>query len=319
MSSERQITAVFDIMRDGEWRTLKEIQRELSRRGMEATDSAISARLRDFRKPEFGSHIVETKGKGKNYSYSLVSEVQTTERKLSEISIGKRYRKDLGDLSELSASIKKVGLLHPIVITTENKLVVGARRLAAFRQLGRDTIPVHIVRNLTDVLMLQSEQDENTCRMDFKDSEAIALGRALESMVKPKAEQRKGGRPKTGEKFTPVSEPKTRDKVGKAIGMSGVSYERGKAIVEAAESDPETFGDLVEEMDRTGKIQPVYEKLLHRQNGPTPEATNGHAKRLPVGVEYGNQAVNCLKRIPKNDPLRKRGFQIVADWMKQNP
>jgi hypothetical protein len=37
-----------------------------------------------------------------------------------------------------------------------------------------------------------------------------------------------------------------------------------------------------------------------------------------VGVIKANEAVNCLKAIPKSDALRKRGFQIVSDWIKHN-
>jgi len=37
-----------------------------------------------------------------------------------------------------------------------------------------------------------------------------------------------------------------------------------------------------------------------------------------VGVSRAHEALNCLMRIPKNDPLRERGFQVVADWIDQN-
>jgi hypothetical protein len=37
-----------------------------------------------------------------------------------------------------------------------------------------------------------------------------------------------------------------------------------------------------------------------------------------VGVERAHQAIACLKRIPKGDALRKRAFQIVSDYIKQN-
>lgn len=37
-----------------------------------------------------------------------------------------------------------------------------------------------------------------------------------------------------------------------------------------------------------------------------------------VGVQRGHEAINCLKKIPKNDALRKRGFQIVSDFIRQN-
>ncbi len=46
-------------------------------------------------------------------------------------------------------------------------------------------------------------------------------------------------------------------------------------------------------------------------NGP------GHKIR-GVGTIRGHEAVDCLKRIPKNDALRKRGFQIVTDWIESN-
>ena len=37
-----------------------------------------------------------------------------------------------------------------------------------------------------------------------------------------------------------------------------------------------------------------------------------------VGVLQANEAIDALKRIPKNDALRKRAFQIVRDWMDSN-
>src|SRR5262245_52912883 len=36
------------------------------------------------------------------------------------------------------------------------------------------------------------------------------------------------------------------------------------------------------------------------------------------GVTHANYAINALIRIPKDDALRERGFQIVADWIKSN-
>lgn len=49
-----QAQAVFDLMRDGRWRTLQEIH--------DATgypEASCSSRLRDFRKDRFGGHEVE--------------------------------------------------------------------------------------------------------------------------------------------------------------------------------------------------------------------------------------------------------------------
>jgi hypothetical protein len=39
--------------------------------------------------------------------------------------VNERDRSDLGDISELAASIAAVGLLHPVVITADNELITG--------------------------------------------------------------------------------------------------------------------------------------------------------------------------------------------------
>jgi hypothetical protein len=52
-----QLLAVFNLMRDGQWRTLAEIKAA----GVPGSDSSISARVRDFRKNEYGGHKVESR------------------------------------------------------------------------------------------------------------------------------------------------------------------------------------------------------------------------------------------------------------------
>ena len=45
------------------------------------------------------------------------------ERAIASILIGKRARKTMGDLGGLARSINEVGLLHPVVIDTHNRLI----------------------------------------------------------------------------------------------------------------------------------------------------------------------------------------------------
>jgi len=49
-----QMLAVLELMRDGVWRTLREISNTLN-----YPEASVSARLRDFRKDKFGGHTVE--------------------------------------------------------------------------------------------------------------------------------------------------------------------------------------------------------------------------------------------------------------------
>lgn len=39
------------------------------------------------------------------------------------IKIGKRFRKDIGDITSLADSIKNIGLLHAVVVNENNELV----------------------------------------------------------------------------------------------------------------------------------------------------------------------------------------------------
>lgn len=49
----KQLTAVFDLMEDGEWRSLAQISEQTG-----FPEASVSARLRDLRKFKFGGHKV---------------------------------------------------------------------------------------------------------------------------------------------------------------------------------------------------------------------------------------------------------------------
>ncbi|GGM49577.1 ParB N-terminal domain-containing protein [Microbacterium saperdae] len=85
------------------------------------------------------------------------------EHATDQIIDGHSYRRDLGELEELTESIRRFGLLSPIVITTGNVLISGNRRLAVMRALGHRTVPVWVVQGVSDKLStVLAIQDENT-------------------------------------------------------------------------------------------------------------------------------------------------------------
>jgi ParB family transcriptional regulator, chromosome partitioning protein len=67
-------------------------------------------------------------------------------RAIADIVIGTRHRRDMGDLSALAASIEDIGLLNPITVDENGRLLAGARRLAACKLLGWTEISVNVVR-----------------------------------------------------------------------------------------------------------------------------------------------------------------------------
>jgi hypothetical protein len=192
-----------------------------------------------------------------------------TELPIGDIVVGDRHRQEPGDIDSLARSIRDLGLLHPVVITADKRLVAGARRLAALKELGRAVAPVRVVDSLDDALLtLRAERDENTCRKDFTPSEAVRIGTALEALEKEEAKERQkeGGRAggKGSGKLPEAQTGDTRDKVAEAVGMSGRTYEKVKQVLQAAEADPE-LRPVVEEMDRTGKVEPALKKVRVKQ------------------------------------------------------
>jgi len=181
---------------------------------------------------------------------------------LDQIIIGERHRRELGDIDGLAASIAEVGLLHPVVVGLDKMLIAGERRLAAAKQLGWSTIPVHVVR-LDQIA--RGEFAENTQRKDFTLSEAVAIKRALEPLEKAAAKdrQREGGR-RGGQgsgKLPEASKGNAADKAANATGMARRTLEKAEAVVEAAEAEPERFGKLLEDMDHTGRAHGPYQRL----------------------------------------------------------
>jgi ParB family chromosome partitioning protein len=194
---------------------------------------------------------------------------------ISSIVIGERYRKDFGNLEPLKQSITELGLLHPVVIDGENRLLVGGRRLEACKQLGMKTIPAVVAASLATLRQrVIAERDENVCREPFKPSEMVAVGKVIEEFQRPIAEAAKAEGVKEGGNNrhssggnSPKAKPprdeskRTSSVAAAACGVDRRTYEKAKAVDKAAKSEPEKFGHLVEEMDRTGKVSKAYSEL----------------------------------------------------------
>jgi hypothetical protein len=135
--------------------------------------------------------------------------------------------------------------------------------------------------------ILRGEFAENAERKDFLPSEIDAVRRAMVPMVAiPR------GRPHVTEisesfaNFEPVAAAvpeagKTSDKIGAFAGVSGRTVEKIARVTEAAQAQPERFGHLVEEMDRTGKVDRAYSQVARAQRH---EAIAEKAGAVPLGT-----------------------------------
>jgi len=237
------------------------------------------------------------------------------------ITVGPRFRKDLGDIAAFAESIRDAGgLLQPILVTRNLELVAGARRLAAYKYLKWRDIPVAYAEDGVDALI--AERDENVQRKAFVPSEAVAIAEAMIPIEAAKADERM----KSGKKQPSVNlaqgRGETMEKVAAAVGLGRATLEKAMKIVAAARDDPDRFADLVDQMDTTGRVHPAYVELSERQRQIEIEHKAAEAVLSPLHrVIHGDnfrlipdESVHLLATDPPYNISRKR--KIVFDNRK---
>lgn len=95
---------------------------------------------------------------------------------VSDINFENRLRADLGDVQGLADDIKLNGLIQPVIISRDMKLIAGGRRSTAMiKVLGMTSIPCVFKETLSETHLRVMEISENTKRKDL-DWREQALG-----------------------------------------------------------------------------------------------------------------------------------------------
>lgn len=199
----------------------------------------------------------------------------TALRPIDQIIVGERFRHEFGDIAGLARSVAEIGLLHPVVITPEDCLIAGQRRLHAAKLLGWTEIAVTMV-NLHGIV--RGEYAENSIRKDFTLSEAVAIKRALEPLERAAARQRACA----GKPMENFSRGRALDKIAKVTGVHRTTLAKAD-VVDAVAKDQEKFGKLREDMDRTGRVNGPYRGL---KNIKQAEAIKAAPPSLPGNGPY---------------------------------
>lgn len=246
--------------------------------------------------------------------------------RLDSIIVGDRVRKDMGDIESLAESMKRHGLLHPVVVKKDGTLVAGHRRLEAAKHLGWETIPVTTIE-VED--LLSAERDENEERKNFTPSEAVAIGRLIEEQhtAKLDATKRERAQANFAKRHNSVNHQvvdyqpigATRETAAKAVGMGPQKYTQAKEIVAAAEADPQQFGDLAVRMDETGNVKGVHREMERRkgkQHRPAALRKLAYPKpnrEMQRAVDSLDGICICLRELPVKqlDPSK------TNEWAKR--
>jgi len=138
-----------------------------------------------------------------------------------------RHRKDLGEVNKLVESIKTFGQILPIVISRDNYLIAGGRRLAACMLLGikarvcyKDTVDPLLMREL--------ELEENIQRKDLTPAEECL---AIDELLKLK-------QLKHGESGSGKAGGFTTEAVGELVGKSRAYVSEAISLADAVRMFP---------------------------------------------------------------------------------
>jgi hypothetical protein len=163
----------------------------------------------------------------------------------------------LGDIDGLVASMRELGQLQPIVLTSDMRLIAGERRLTAAKKLGWSEIEAFVAVGINDAaLQLKAERDENTCRKSFTPSEEYTLYRALLDLS---GASNPGASPSTRvrQEIAAIvsgseSRHRTLDKIGELIEISQdpTTTDRVRQVAQ----------DAIREIDLTGKVTTPYRR-----------------------------------------------------------
>lgn len=140
------------------------------------------------------------------------------------------------EIEELAESIKENGLMHNLVTRKKDdgtyEIISGERRYRALKSLGYEKIPCQVKENLSDLdaelMLIQANAEQR----ELTPSEKMEGIKRLETIYKQKRNN--------GEKL----QGKTRDLIGKDLGLSGVQVGRYKKV------DKDLIPELKEKLDK---------------------------------------------------------------------
>jgi len=201
--------------------------------------------------------------------------------KITDIIIENRIRKEMGDIEDLKRSISEVGLLHPIVVTKDNCLLCGKRRLEALRQLGITDLKEGTHYRIFDIEdPLRGEFEENFCRKDFSPTEAVEIWEKTESVQgQHPSNLLKGGRVV---------------RVAKSLGVGQHWLTEAKRVKDSGDKH------LIEEMDRGDiSVHKAYEIVMKN--------------RKPASLYLSKERVDLLKDGKLNQISRMNGNWMAHD------
>lgn len=142
-----------------------------------------------------------------------------------------------GSVADLEKSIGKYGILDPLLITKDGRVISGHRRVRVATKLGIVKVPVRVFGS-DDELEIKTALLEHNRQRIKSNSQIAAEAKMMQAIEKELATRRKktGATKNEVETLPPAQKGKSRDATGKKLGISGKSVEKAIKVAGAIET-----------------------------------------------------------------------------------
>ena len=213
-------------------------------------------------------------------------------------------------------SVKQHGVLTPVIVDQQSRILSGTRRWFSAKQVGRSKIPVMVFRGeeIPCELFLIESNRQRVKTPEQKAREFTELKRIEAALAQEREKIRKSTKANLPESSCPTGkqgkQPQARDTAAEAVGMKPRTAEKIEAVVQKADAgDPNARAALDAVNAGTKSIHAAHTEVVKRKAKKPNAEANLHLKPQTT-AEY----VRIIKA--SNHKILK---PLMGDWPRLQP
>jgi ParB family transcriptional regulator, chromosome partitioning protein len=228
-------------------------------------------------------------------------------------------RQNLGDLSELTASIREKGVLEPILVRQNGaryQIIAGERRYRAASEAGLAEMPC-IVRDSTDAEMMELALVENLQRKDltaFEEAEGLkALAEIYDYTHERMAQKLGKSRTSITETLSLTAMP---EQVREACRLADITS-KSVLLQVVRQADPARMIALVERLEKEGATRQEARRITREAK---PGTGKGRAKHFVYRYQPPEKTFSLALQFKRTQVAREeivRVLQAVIEDLKR--
>ncbi len=221
---------------------------------------------------------------------------------INDIIVNNKYLRTNTNVDNLIESIENIGLISPLIINLENKLIAGGRRYSALKKLGKEEVPVIKV----DEGELKEELisiDENLVRKNLTDLEfenCLNRGKEIYEKLNPNLKEEITIKDLARPSKKKASEEDLNDELSAAVEQAEIR----------------TF--VKDTADKTGLSERAIKAAILRDRD-----SSNSVKNARLNGELGATQANELIKLPQEVQeeilpfIREKAANVVKDLVKE--